>query len=276
MDWSMGHALTLSRFYDHGGEIVLLRDLDALRLCHEETYEVIDRWQASWAFQRSVGNARTVSDWEMRDFVAKVWLSSFPLSTLRDHRLVELIEKGIERGELVAVKKVDPATLAKRPFDPNVAKLRLIREIEAKTGGKLNESGRQYRLIRDIDFEKFPERNYYHVVRQDEAKQVLAALAKQPGTSPELAELLGKARDQLTRDWNAFRDPDGLILLRRVPMTSAPVKDTGPAITPSQMRRIKLGWLTIECVDESGHPWSGEIRLTQARRGWCKKRFLHQ
>jgi hypothetical protein len=43
MDWSMGHALTLSRFYDLDGEIVLLCDrLDAMRLCHEGNYEAID------------------------------------------------------------------------------------------------------------------------------------------------------------------------------------------------------------------------------------------
>jgi hypothetical protein len=133
-----------------------------------------------------------MTDWEIRDFVANLRLSSFPLSEMRDHELVELIEEGIKRGDLVAVKKVDPAVLANRPVDPAVMKLRLIREIESKTGGKLTESGRHYRLIRDIDFERFPERNYYHVVRQDEAKQILDALAKQPGTSAELAELFGK------------------------------------------------------------------------------------
>jgi hypothetical protein len=177
---------------------------------------------------------------------------------LDDHDVNELIEDGIRRGSLVAVKKVDPTVLANRPVDPAVAKLRLIREIEAKTGGKLNESGRQYRLIRDIDFEKFPERNYYHVVRQDEAKQVLDAMAKQPGTSAELTELFTKARDQLTRDWNSFRDPDGLILLRRIPVNRAPVKDTGPAITPSQLRKfMEQGALDIHVVNLDREPQEG-------------------
>jgi hypothetical protein len=186
---------------------------------------------------------------------------------LDDHDVNELIEDGIRRGSLVAVKKVDPTVLANRPVDPAVAKLRLIREIEAKTGGKLNESGRQYRLIRDIDFEKFPERNYYHVVRQDEAKQVLDAMAKQPGTSAELTELFTKARDQLTRDWNSFRDPDGLILLRRIPVNRAPVKDTGPAITPSQMRKLKESWIAVEIFDDLGRPWRGQIHLVLPTSG---------
>jgi hypothetical protein len=126
----------------------------------------------------------------------------------------ELIENSIRGGALVAIKKVDPAVLANRPVDPAVMKLRVIRSIESKTGDKLTEPGRHYRLLRDIDFERFPERNYYHVVRRDEAKQILDALASRPGTSAELAELFGKARDQLTRDWRPPFSPDGLILLR--------------------------------------------------------------
>jgi hypothetical protein len=145
-----------------------------------------------------------------------------------------------------------------------VAQLRLIREIESQTRGKLTEAGRQYRLLRDIDFEGFAERNSYYVVRQDEAKQVLDAMAKETGTPAELAVLFGKARDQLTRDWHAFTKPDGLILLRRAPVVRAPVADTGPAITPSQFRRMKLGWIIIEVVYESGDPWRGTLKLTMA------------
>jgi hypothetical protein len=262
MDWSMGHALTLSRFYDLDGEIVLLDRLDAMRLCREGNYEAIGPWQASSEFQRSLRGFGMMTDWAIRDFAAHLRLSSFPLSEMRDHELVELIEEGIKRGDLVAVKKVDPATLANRPVDPDVAKLRLIREIESKTGGKLTASGRRYRLIRDIDFEKFPERNYYHVVRQDEAKQILDALAKQPDTSAELAELLVKARDQLARDWNSFRDPDGLILLRRAPVARAPVADTGPALTPSQLRKAMLTWIAVEIVDDEDEPWDGTVDVT--------------
>jgi hypothetical protein len=261
MDWSIGHALTLSRFYDLDGEIVLLDGLDARRLCHEGRYEAIDPWQAKWIFERNLRGFGMMGTWEIRSFVGNCRLSSFPVSEMDDHDLVELIEDGIKRGDLIAIKKVDPAVLANRPVDPAVVKLRLIREIEAKAGGKLTEAGRQYRLIRDIDFERFPERNYYHVVRQDEAKQILDAMANQPGTSAELAELFVKARDQLARDWNSFREPDGLILLRRAPMTRAPAADHEPPITPSQLLKLKLGWITIECVEESEEPWKGKLDI---------------
>ena len=102
------------------------------------------------------------------------------------------------------------------------------------------------------------------MVRQDEAKQVLDAMAKEAGASAELPALFGKARDQLTRDWHPPLRPDGLMLLRRAPVVRAPVADTGPAITPSQFRRLKLGWIIIEVVYESGDPWRGTLKLTMA------------
>ena len=193
----MGHALTLSSRWDRDGEVVLLHVLDSMRLCHEGTYEAIEPVQASWIFRRGL---RMIPEWDRRTFVSNSRLTHSRVNELRDHEVLELIEEGIRRGRVVAVRKVDPAKPASRPVDPDVAKLRLIREIESKLTGRMVESGRQYRLLRDIDFKHFQERNYYHVVRQDEAKQILDALAKQPHTSPELAELFVKARDGLTRD----------------------------------------------------------------------------
>jgi hypothetical protein len=264
MDWSMGHALTISPHWDRDGEVVLLYSLDSMRLCRDGTYEAVEPFQASWIFE---SGRRMISDWELRTFVSNSHLTYSRVNELGDHEVLALIVNGIRRGDLVAVKKVDPAVLASRPVDPAVAKLRLIREIESKLTGRMTESGRQYRLIRDIDFERFPERNYYHVVRQDEAKQVLDAMAKQPGTSAELAELFGKARDQLTRDWHAFTEPDGLILLRRIPATRAPVPNQEPAITPSQFRRLKEGWITIEVQNVREVPWDGKLHLVLADGG---------
>jgi hypothetical protein len=264
MDWPMGHALTISRHWDRDGEVVLLNLLDSMRLCHDGTYEAIKPFQASWMFD---SNRRAIPEWEIRTFVSNSRLTYSRVNELRTRDVLKLIEEGIKRGDLVAVRKVDPAVLASRPVDPSVAKLRLIRDIEAKLNGRMTESGRQYRLIRDIDFEKFPERNYYHVVRQDEAKQVLDALAKQPGTSAELAELFVKARDQLTRDWHALTEPDGLILLRRIPVSRAPVANDEPAITPSQFRRLKEGWITIEVQNVREVPWDGTLHLVLAEGG---------
>lgn len=225
----MGRSLPLSRFYDHNGEIVLLYLLDSMRLCHDGTYEAVEPFQASRIFERG---RPMIPDWELRTFVSNSQLTYYRVSELRDHEVLALIINGIKHGDLVAVKKVDPAVLASRPVDPAVAKLRLIRAIESKLTGRMVESGRQYRLIRDIDFERFPERDYYHLVLQDEAKQILDALAKQPGTSAELVELFGKAGDQLTRDWHSFTEPYGLILLRRIPVIRASAANQEPAITP--------------------------------------------
>jgi hypothetical protein len=234
--------------------LFLVGALDALRLCREGDYDALNAFRAmselEWPGRRV--------DWQMRDFVARRRLSSFPLSSLDDHKVMDLIKRGIKNGDLVAVRKVDAATLAARPVDPSVAQLRLIREIESQTRGKLTESGRQYRLLCDIDFEKFADRNSYYVVRQDEAKQVLDAMAKETGTSAELAVLFGKAREQLTRDWRPPHHPDGLILLRRAPVVRAPVADDGPALTPSRMRRlIEEAALEVLVVDLDKTPQKG-------------------
>ncbi len=258
MDLMFGPSLGISPFWQLENKVILVGRLDASRLCRDGEYEALNLLQALWDFRRLWPRP----PWRMRRFAADARLSRFPLSSLDDRKVDELIESAIRLGDLVAIRKVDPAVLAARPVDPAVAKLRLIREIEAKTGGKMTESGRHYRLLRDIDFEKFPERNYYYVVRQDEAKQVLDALAKGTGTSGELAALFAKARDQITRDWRRpFSSPDGLILLRRAPVERAPAKDTGPAITPSQMKALldaeKPVTFFARFVDEHGKGLSG-------------------
>jgi hypothetical protein len=56
--------------------------------------------------------------------------------------------------------------------------------------------------------------------------------------SPASADLLKQASDKLTKDWSPPFQPDGLILLRRIPVQTAAPKDTGPAITPSQMKAL--------------------------------------
>jgi hypothetical protein len=56
--------------------------------------------------------------------------------------------------------------------------------------------------------------------------------------SPASADLLKQASDKLTKDWSPPSQPDGLILLRRIPVQTAAPKDTGPAITPSQMKAL--------------------------------------
>ena len=102
-----------------------------------------------------------------------------------------------------------------------------------------------------------PSRNSYEVVGQADARRVLDGLAKQAGTSEDLATLLGQASAKLTADWRQpFTEPDGLILLRRIiERVVASRPDDGPAITPSQMRAMmKSDWIEIEVVDEEGEP----------------------
>jgi len=93
---------------------------------------------------------------------------------------------------------------------------------------------------------------HYEVASQSEARAALDSVAK---ISPASADLLKQASDKLTKDWSPPSQPDGLILLRRIPTQSSTPKDTGTAITPSQMKRMLMGWIEIEVVDQDNDPY---------------------
>jgi hypothetical protein len=89
---------------------------------------------------------------------------------------------------------------------------------------------------------------------------VLDCAAKE---SPASAEPLRKASEKLSKDWRPpFSEPDGLILLRRIPIRASLPKDEGPAITPSQMKALfQKDWIEIEVVDQDGETYPTHYRL---------------
>jgi len=140
---------------------------------------------------------------------------------------------------------------------------RLVAEIEKATRGKLSYQGRQYRLVVDVDFPSTPSRDSYEVASQREARVVLDHTVKE-GNAP--ADLLRQASEKISRDWRATSSqPDGLVLLRRIPHRAAAQMDDGPAITPSQMKALRqTDWIEIEVVDQDDQPYPAHYRLELA------------
>jgi hypothetical protein len=170
-----------------------------------------------------------------------------------------MVRAAIKTGALVALRKGDKAG---KPVDATTEQRSLVRNIDKQTRGRLNFSGRSYKLVADVDLAGVPGRNSYEVAGHDEARRVLEGLAKQAGTTGHLGTLLVQASAKLTPDWRPPFQPDGLILLRRIVEKAAPTKaDDGPALTPSQLRKLQEGWIVLEVVDDFERPWRGTVKI---------------
>jgi hypothetical protein len=155
------------------------------------------------------------------------------LSEVDDYELVDIVREAIQSHRAFALRKGDGPAAAP---SPTTLRRHLVREIEAKTRGRLSYSGRQYKLVVDVDLDGLSDREYHEVVRRDDAKNVLDGLAADPAMP---IELLAKASADLTKDWRKpFSQPDGIILLRRNPPSRKVATNDEPAITPSQMRAL--------------------------------------
>jgi hypothetical protein len=234
-----------------GGEtLALARCQEAERLCREDAYEEI-------APREAIGLVDSMDRrllWPLREFVANAHLTSFSLSEIDDQQLLELVRRGIRARRVLVLR---PGSGRQRAPDVTAERRRLIRQIEAQTRGRLAYAGRQYRLVADRDMGSVPGRQTYEVVCRDDAVQVLAGLAQQ--SAGDLPNLLLRASETLTSDWRPPFQPDGLILLRRIPVMAA----DEPAITPSQLKQLlkKTDWIEIEVVYEDGKPYTGHYRL---------------
>ena len=82
---------------------------------------------------------------------------------------------------------------AGKRVDATTEQRRLVRNIERQTRGHLNFSGRQYKLVVDVDVARVPGRNSYEVAGRDEALRVLDGLAKEAGVASDLGTLLAQA-----------------------------------------------------------------------------------
>jgi hypothetical protein len=244
-------SLSLSRTWTDENEVVVISWFEWQRVHAESGYHEIDSYKALWMLN-SLDCQRLM---EARHFVRELRLNSFPLDRTKDHEVLELIRQALNNRRLVAIQKG-----AEQPAIPSVTVQlrRLVAQVEKATRGKLSHQGRQYKLVVDVELASTPSRDYYEVASQSEARAALDSVAK---ISPASADLLKQASDKLTKDWYPPSQPDGLVLLRRIPTQSSTPKDTGPAITPSQLRKLREGWISVEVLDDFDRPWSGTIKI---------------
>jgi N-acetylmuramoyl-L-alanine amidase len=230
--------------------IVLASRTEAMRLRQDGWQPVAER-DALWRFD-GMGGIDRVSAWDLRQFVNEARLSVFSLRDVRDNQLADIVRRAIRNQDVLAFQQGGDTAAP----SPTTVRRRLVREIAGKTRNRLSHAGRQYKLVADVDLDGLPDRDYHEVVGQDEAKKILAGLASEPAMP---TELLTKASADLTKDWRKpFSQPDGLILLRRAPVVRARVADEGPALTPSQMRKlIEEAALDILVVDLDKTPQEG-------------------
>jgi hypothetical protein len=240
-----------------GDPVLLVGALDAIRLCREGGYAALEAVTAIGAVE---SRPRRIGD-DIRAFVARANLSSFPLSALNDHQVIKLIANRIRSRDLVAVRRIEGSS-APGEAEQTAKQRRLVRDIETKTHGRLAYAGRQYKLVVDAQLANLPGRDTYQVVPRDEARQVLDGMAEQPDTPADLKPLLAEANSAVSPDWRPPLKPDGLVLLRRAPTVGSQAPEQIATMTPSQLRKAMLTWITIDVVDEDDQPWSGVVAMT--------------
>ena len=240
-------TLTLLPFGSWERPVVLASSIEAMRLRREEGWQDVSLRDALWHFD---GMSRLASA-RLRDFISEVRLSSLPLSRVRDEGLADIVRRALGDGRVSALQQGDAVAAPSATIEQR----RLIREIEKQTPGRLSYSGRQYKLVADVDLSGLADRNYYEVVREEDARAVLDGIAKESGV---LAETLHKVSERITRNWRPpFSQPDGLVLLRRTMAPQGQKPDPGPPMTPSQMAKL-LGTIEISLVNGDGEPMAGE------------------
>jgi len=226
----------------------------------------------------------------LRGFGASLRLCGIPLTSIDDQRLLDIVRGHVRAGSLVGVRE-DPRATPKTGED-SARQRQLVRRIESAFRGRISVGGRSYKLVADIDLGKVPRREDHEVVRRDDAVKVLEALTAQHG-GPDVRDLLGQASARLTCDWRPpVTEPNGLVLLRRLPVMAAVGVETGPALTPSQIVKLRAAEdsvsfevvvlgpggepvrdlrSTIETPDGETHEdaldSSGRTRITSAKKG---------
>jgi hypothetical protein len=206
----------------------LAQATDATRLCATGSFRALPRNHAGWYLTSVVPKSRP----ELREFLDRARLASFPLREVDDSRLAELLRSLVAQADLVLVQECAEAVKS----SGSATQRRLIREIQAKFRQPLSHEGRQYRLVADLDLRQMAGRDLFEVSSHTEATQVLEAVRTR--SDPSLAILLEQARGLLSSDWKPPMAPDGLVLLRRTKATVAPVRQED-AITPSQMAKLR-------------------------------------
>jgi hypothetical protein len=228
----------------------------------ESGYHEIDSRKALWMLE----NLGRHCWWQVRSFVAENRLGNFDLSRMDDHEVLDVIRAAVREGRVIAVQK--GAGKSESP-SATVELRRLVAQIEKQSRGKLSYGGRQYKLVVDVELAKLPGRDYYEVASQSEARAVLDSAAKE---SPTSAEPLRKASEKLSKDWRPPFQPDGLILLRRIPVRASLPRNYEPAITPSQMKAMMEAanrekgplWVRIDMAPKSAEEVGAKFVLTSS------------
>ena len=246
-------------------KVVLVSSIRWIALRAEGGYHEVASRKALWMLE-NLDHRRQM---DIRAFVSEARLGNFPLNRMDDHEVLTLIRDAIRDGRVVAVQKgaensaVPSATLELR---------RLVVQVEKATRGKLSYRGRQYKLVDGDDLARLPGRDYYEVASQSEARTVLDGIAQE---SPASAAPVRKASEKISRDWRSpSSQPDGLVLLRRIPVQATVPNDDGPAITPSQMKAMMEAenrqkgplWVRIDMPPEHAQQVGATFVLTSSDR----------
>jgi hypothetical protein len=200
--------------------LLLVRATDAIRLCDDGSYEKLPPGQALPHVQRA--ERRWTA--EARDFVARTQLSSRPLCDWDDARLLEQLGQWLKVGALVVVRGTEEGAGNQTP---SLLKQRRVLRALGQKRNALRFESRTYRIVADADLGRIFDRDDYEVVSHAEAMRVLSGLARQ-AVPQEAGLLLQEAHAQLTPDWHSPMSPDGIVLLRKIP-----VRQSGPNREPS-------------------------------------------
>jgi hypothetical protein len=238
---------------DDGRRIVIVRAIDAIRLCGARgAYERASETETLWGLR----DCRMDLGWQIRRFALDIRLLSPYGSQTGDDDVFVQITAAIERRELVGLRR-NRAVVAVET-EPTRIERQLIRNIESQTRGWLSEAGRKYKLVAGADLPGMPDRDSYEVVRHDDARRVLDAIAKQSTGQADLVAQMGQARDTLSPDWRPPLGPKGLVLVRKIVAPRAAVSTNEEASTPSQIREMmEKAALEIHVVDLNQKPQDG-------------------
>ncbi len=234
------------RLYDPlDGELVLIARSEWFFCRAESGYHEVDSGIAIWRLRQLSGYRLE----RAHTFLQEARLPDFDVGRmchvgLHDYRPINIIIAAIRDHRVVVVQR----GAAPPPAKSATAELRgLVAQIDQR--GTLLFQGRQYKLVLAGNLDRLSSRDRYEVVSQSAARGVLDGLAKE---SPASAQALGQASEKIGKDWRPpFSQPEGLVLLRRIPVPAAASRGDGPAITPSQMREML----------EKGDPAEPTIRL---------------
>lgn len=247
--------------------------MDALKLCRDGGGRALLRGQAV-ALIGGLGARQWAT---VRAFVARLGVRGVDLTRLRDGELGNWLARQVSSGQLVAVRTGGAEPDA--GGDKELVELRkLVRQIDGLSQGKLMADGRQHKLVAGQDLAKVSDRDNYHIVRQGDARAVLATVARLAGDGGVLPGLLATASGKLSRDWRPPLEPDGLVLLRRIPVVAAHKPALAEVMSPSALKKLRdEGWVEIALVDAGGEPIADadyEVKLPdgQSKTGTTDKK----